>query len=85
MPSNNQYSTGCNYSPAGALVGFLVGTVLALHVGPEIFELTCSKIRPAYDLLVPVALVTPLLATLASFLPAIIAVTQEPAVVLREE
>ncbi len=69
----------------GAAVGFAVGTALALHVGPEIFKLTFSKVRPAYDLLIPLVFVTPLVATLASFLPAMIAVTQDPAVTLTEE
>lgn len=69
----------------GAVVGFAVGTTLALHVGPEMFKLTFSKVRPAYDLLIPLVFVTPLVATLASFLPAMIAVTQDPAVTLTEE
>ncbi len=69
----------------GAMVGFVGGTALALHVGPEIFQLTYSNIRPAYDLFVPVAFATPLFAMLASFLPAMAAVTQDPATVLREE
>ena len=69
----------------GAVLGLFVGIALALHFGPEIYKLTFSKVRPAYDLLIPLVLVTPLVATLASFLPAMIAVTQDPAVTLTEE
>ncbi len=69
----------------GALAGFFVGTAVAMHYGPEMFKLTFSAVRPPYDLLIPTLLVAPLIAALAAMLPAVIAISQDPAVVLREE
>lgn len=69
----------------GAAAGFVIGTALALHYGPDMFKLTFAKVRPAYDLLVPALVIAPLVAALASFLPAMIAVTQDPAEILTEE
>jgi len=69
----------------GALVGFAVGTAVAMHYGPELFKITFGKVRPAWDLLVPVLAAAPLVAALAGLLPAMIAVTQDPAEVLMEE
>jgi putative ABC transport system permease protein len=69
----------------GAVVGFAVGTGLALEIGPEIFRLTAKKITPVFSLLGWSAVGAPALCTLASYLPAIVAITQDPAVTLREE
>ncbi len=69
----------------GALIGFLIGTILALIWGPAIFKVTASKISPIYSLLVWSIIVAPLFAALSSFIPAALAITQDPADVLREE
>jgi len=68
----------------GAAVGFFIGTGLALSYGPEIFRVTAKKIKPAYDLLGWAIIVAPAYASLSSFIPAMIAVTQDPALALRE-
>jgi putative ABC transport system permease protein len=68
----------------GAAVGFVLGTWLALHFGPGIFKLTFGKVHPAYDLIGVAAVTAPVIAMLASFVPAMAAVTQDPAVSLRE-
>ncbi len=36
----------------GALFGFLLGTYLALRIGPMIFRLTANQVYPMYSLLV---------------------------------
>jgi ABC-type lipoprotein release transport system permease subunit len=70
----------------GALVGFLVGTGLALKFGPKIFELTAkTMIKPELSLLLYCLIFAPIFAAVSSFIPAMIAVTYDPAVTLREE
>lgn len=68
----------------GAAVGFFVGTWLSMSYGSEIFKIT-FKAKPAWDTLVPLLVAAPALATLAALLPAMVAVTQDPAAVLTEE
>ena len=70
----------------GALIGFLVGTGLALKFGPPIFELTAkTMIKPELPLLLYCLVFAPVFAAVSSFIPAMIAVTYDPAVTLREE
>jgi ABC-type lipoprotein release transport system permease subunit len=69
----------------GAVAGFALGTALALWFGPEMFRLTGAKISPAFALLWWSVVFSPALCAVASYLPAIVAVTQDPAVILREE
>ncbi len=69
----------------GALLGFGIGTALALHYGPDIFTLTSKKIAPAFDLLTRALIAAPLVTALAAFLPSMVAVTQDPAAILTEE
>lgn len=68
-----------------AAAGFALGTALALKYGPEIFTVTARAIKPQYNLLGWVILFTPLFTAVASFIPAMIAVVQEPASTLKEE
>ncbi|HPA46664.1 MAG TPA: FtsX-like permease family protein [bacterium] len=69
----------------GAAIGFLLGTGFALIFGPEIFKVTAKAIRPIYFLLNWSLLIAPAFAALSSFIPTVIAVTQDPAITLREE
>jgi len=69
----------------GAVLGFAGGTWLALQFGPGMFKITHAHIQPLYGLLASSSVIAPLVAVLASFLPAMVAVTQDPAVVLAEE
>lgn len=69
----------------GAALGFALGTWLAMDFGPDVFKITFKKAEPAWDMLVPLLAGAPLLAALASLLPAMVAVTQDPAAVLTEE
>lgn len=68
----------------GAAVGFGIGTGLALSYGPEIFKVTAKMIKPLYGLLVWSIIAAPAFAALSSFIPAMLAVTQDPALTLRE-
>jgi ABC-type lipoprotein release transport system permease subunit len=70
----------------GAFVGFLVGTYLALHFGPDIFKITAkTTIKPELSLLMWSLIFAPLFSAVSSFIPAMIAVAYDPAVTLREE
>jgi len=70
----------------GAIVGFLIGTALALYFGPDVFKITAkAMIRPELPLFVRSLIAAPLFAAVSSFVPAMIAVAYDPAVTLREE
>jgi len=69
----------------GAVLGFGVGTVLALRFGPGVFELTKNMIKPEPSLLWLSLVLAPLFAAASSFVPAMIAVAYDPAVTLRQE
>jgi ABC-type antimicrobial peptide transport system permease subunit len=68
----------------GAAVGFGIGTGLALSYGPDIFKVTAKMIKPVYGLLSWSIIIAPAFAALSSFIPAMVAVTQDPAFTLRE-
>lgn len=68
----------------GAVAGFGVGTWLSLSFGPGIFEITAKNIKPLYHLLGWSVVLAPIFAALSSFIPAVVAVTQDPADTLRE-
>ncbi len=70
---------------AGAMIGFGAGTELALHFGPEIFKVTAKSIKADYVLLAWSLAGAPLLAGLATFVPAMMAVAQDPVQSLRQE
>ncbi len=69
----------------GAVVGFGLGTGLALEFGPAIFKVTAKMITPQIKLLFWAVIASPAVCALSVFIPAMIAVTQDPAVILREE
>lgn len=69
----------------GALAGGVLGMVLALAFGPQIFQVTAKSIHPDYALLGWCLLVAPAFAALASLIPTALAVTHDPAVSLRDE
>ena len=69
----------------GAVLGFALGTFFSLEYGAEIFKITAKKILPIYALLWGSLLGAPIFAALASLLPTMFAVTQDPAQTLRQE
>jgi putative ABC transport system permease protein len=69
----------------GALAGYGVGTGIALSAGPEIFQVTARSLRAEPVLLLWALLLAPAFAALASLLPTMLAVAQEPAKTLRAD
>jgi predicted lysophospholipase L1 biosynthesis ABC-type transport system permease subunit len=69
----------------GAVVGFGVGTGLALKFGPAIFKVTANMIEPRIQLLFWAIIISPAICALSVFIPAMSAVAQDPAITLREE
>ncbi len=69
----------------GAAIGYPVGTWVALQLGPKVFPVTAAKIAPETQLLWWSLIAAPILCAIASYVPTVVAVTQDPAEVLREE
>jgi len=70
---------------SGGVLGFALGTWLALHFGPRIFPLTAKSITAMPALLAWSAGGAIALSVIASYLPTVQALVQDPAEVLREE
>jgi putative ABC transport system permease protein len=68
----------------GAAVGFLFGTWMAQFLGQSTLEVASGYFDPRIDILVYALIGAPLLSALASYLPTLFALIQDPAVVLRE-
>ncbi len=68
-----------------AAVGYGIGTWLALEFGPDIFRVTANMIIPEIKIFYWCLIAAPLFCALSVFIPAMIAVTQDPAVALREK
>jgi putative ABC transport system permease protein len=68
----------------GGLAGALIGTGLAMTYGPAIFQVTAGAIQPRWSLLAWSLLLAPLLTAIVSLIPAAIAISQDPADVLRQ-
>lgn len=67
-----------------AILGFAIGTGMTLTFGPKMFPITAGAIRSDFHLLAFAAMAAPLIALLASFIPAAWAIGHDPAVTLRE-
>lgn len=70
---------------AAGLAGAAIGTGLALAFGPAIFHVTANAIAWNPRLLVWAALLTPAFAAFAAFVPAMIALNQDPIETLRAD
>ncbi len=68
----------------GALIGFGLGTLLALQFGPEVFKVTAKSVKPVYDLLYWSVGLAPLFAVVSAFIPVMYGISREPAEMLRE-
>ncbi|HSH16161.1 MAG TPA: FtsX-like permease family protein [Verrucomicrobiae bacterium] len=69
----------------GAAIGYGLGTWIALSAGPDMFQVTAKSLRADPTLLLWAILLTPAFAALASLLPTMLAVGQEPARTLRAD
>ncbi len=70
---------------AGAALGYFLGNAVGLHYGPKLYPVTAGGFASEPVLLGWALLVTPAFAALAAFLPAMIAVAQDPAETLRAD
>ncbi|OHB72128.1 MAG: hypothetical protein A2V70_07410 [Planctomycetes bacterium RBG_13_63_9] len=68
----------------GAVLGFLLGSLLAQWLGVRALEVASSQFTIHYDMLAVALVGAPLLSAMASYLPTLSALVQDPAVVLRE-
>jgi len=68
----------------GAIFGFIIGTSFSLIYGPDIFIVTAKSIKPIYSLLNWAIITAPLFAAVSSFISTIIAISTDPAIILRE-
>ena len=69
----------------GSVLGFAAGSWLALHLGPRLFQHTARSIAIEWPLLGWSVLLATVLCLAAAYIPTLVAVTQDPAEVLREE
>ena len=67
-----------------AIGGFFVGTELALKFGAEIFPITATAMKLDLNLLKYFLFATPLFAAISSFIPVMLAIATDPAVILSE-
>ena len=69
----------------GALIGFALGSALAVVFGQDIFRLTAKAIKADYALLAWSLIAAPAFAAVASFIPVMQAIARDPADTLRKE
>lgn len=70
---------------AGGLAGFLVGTFLAQWLGQRAFDVPADRLTAGLDALAVALLGAPAISVVASYLPMLTALGQDPAVALRAE
>ncbi len=68
-----------------AVLGYVIGTLLALELGPGIFKITANTIKPIYSLLVWSVVIAPVFSSIASLLPIMVAILKDPAITLKKE
>lgn len=66
-----------------AILGYFLGSFLAVKFGSSIFKVTGSTIRPMYSLLVWSIIAAPLFSALSSFIPVMVAVKKDPAEIIK--
>ncbi len=69
----------------GAILGFVLGSILSYYLGPKIFNLTLIPVKPLYHLLYWAIFIGPLFAALTSLIPVLWAVDQDSAQLLKEQ
>jgi putative ABC transport system permease protein len=74
----------CLLGLLGGLAGFALGTLLAGFLGSQALDVTATYFGIRYDMLVFALVGAPVLSVVASYLPTLTALTQDPAVVLRD-
>jgi putative ABC transport system permease protein len=69
----------------GGVIGFFAGSGIAEYFGKEIFRFTALSIRPVWSLFLYTMVIFPLLWTLSSWVPALLATRIDAAKILSEE
>ncbi len=69
----------------GGGLGFALGTAVAAGLGPRFLELAAPEVAIRHDMLLAALLGAPLVAAIASYLPTLWALLQDPATALREQ
>ncbi len=69
----------------GAIVGYFAGTRIAIWFGVKIFQVTAHNLKTMPVLLLWSILITPVFTAIISFIPAVIAVGQDPALILKPD
>jgi len=67
-----------------AIIGFAIGTILALQFGPEIFKITAGSIKPVIAILIYSLIAAPAFSVITTFLPTLAAILKNPAETLRK-
>ena len=70
---------------AAAAFGVMLGTLVVLEFGPWLFPVTKKAIQASTTLSWQLIVATPIFAAFASFIPAMLAVSHDPAETLRED
>lgn len=68
-----------------AVLGYAIGTILALKFGPGIFITTADSIKPITSILIYSIIAAPVFSAIAAFLPTMVAILKDPAITLRKE
>ena len=66
-----------------AILGYLLGSFLAVKFGSMIFKITADSIKPMVSLLIWSIIVAPCFSALSSFIPAIKAILKDPALIIK--
>ena len=69
---------------AGGIIGCGLGTLVAQAVGNSYWEISTTLLFPHWSILVGTLLGAPIVAAMASYLPTLVAVNQDPAVILMD-
>ena len=69
----------------GGLFGYILGACLARLVGARAFEISPDQFRAGTTMFLAVLVGAPVLSALAAYLPTLVAINQDPAVVLRDQ
>jgi len=69
----------------GGAAGFLVGTILAQGLGQRAFAVPADRLATDFGVLLYAVLGAPLVSVIASYLPMLVALREDPAIALREE
>lgn len=68
-----------------AILGYAIGTIMALKFGPGIFKITAGSIIPITSIFVFSIIATPVFSVITTLLPTIVAILKDPAITLRKE